>query len=138
MLAYHRWLAVPLCFQGFEQELEKLPGAYVPPKGGLWLARLTGEAVGLVALRPLKSDPNLGEMKRLWVDPKARGLGLGRRLTQTVMQAAKVAGYRALVLDTMVRMKEAQALYLDLGFQYRAPFDPTSQEADLVYMEKSL
>src|SRR5512136_892846 len=50
---YARWLAVDLCFQGFDRELATLPGAYAPPRGRLLLAGPPGEAFGCIALRPL-------------------------------------------------------------------------------------
>src|SRR5215203_1919803 len=73
---YERSLGVSLCFQGFGRELAELPGAYAPPRGGLWLASVEEALAGCVALRPLGEDE--AEMKRLYVRPAHRGLGLGR------------------------------------------------------------
>jgi len=111
---YADWLQVDLCFQGFEAELAGLPGAYRPPGGGLWLAKDGERLAGVVALRPLDADS--GEMKRLWVRPAYRGLGLGRRLAVFVIDAARQAGYKRLCLDTLQQMSEAHALYRSLGF----------------------
>ena len=111
---YQRWLNVDLCFQDFEAELAGLPGAYAPPRGGAWIARVDGKVAGCIALRPL--DEDLCEMKRLWVRPEFRGLGLGRRLAAVAIRAACEARYQAMCLDTLGQMSEAHALYDSLGF----------------------
>ncbi len=134
-LEYQEWLGVDLCFQGFEDELAALPGAYAPPKGGLWFARADGEIAGVAGVRPFKDG--LCEMKRLWVRPAFRGLGLGRRLAERTIAAARAAGYRAMCLDTLGRLTAARAMYEDLGFReitayYDNPLD------DVCYLELEL
>ena len=52
---YARWLNVDLCFQGFDEELATLPGAYAPPLGRLLVAGEPGAAFGCIALRPLET-----------------------------------------------------------------------------------
>lgn len=115
---YEAGLGVSLCFQGFEAELAGLPGAYAPPRGQMLLARAArdGRLIGLVALRPVPAAPDLCEMKRLYVSPAARGLGLGRSLALAVMDEARRLGYGRMRLDTLPSMTEAQALYRALGF----------------------
>jgi len=134
-LEYQAWLGVDLCFQGFEKELATLPGAYAPPAGGLWLAWVDGAIAGVVGIRPIK--PGVAEMKRLWVRPAYRGLGLGRRLAETAVAAARDTGYRSICLDTLGHMTEARRLYRALGFQeipayYDNPLD------DVRYLELDL
>ncbi|GAB5469557.1 MAG: N-acetyltransferase [Rhodospirillales bacterium] len=133
---YEAWLGISLCFQGFDDEVAGLPGAYAPPAGGLWLARQEARAVGVVGLRPL-DPPEVCEIKRLWVDPSAQGAGLGRRLTQTVLDAARARGYRILRLDSLPQLETALALYRDLGFQACPPYSD-SHLPGMVFLEKDL
>ena len=121
---YAQGLGVDLCFQGFEQELAGLPGDYAPPRGTLLIARVDGEVAGCVALRPADAAdyPNAAEMKRLYVRKAFRGFGLGRQLTESVLDAARQAGYACVLLDTLDDMEAARALYEDLGFQAIPPY----------------
>nr|OQO28445.1 hypothetical protein B0A51_02994 [Rachicladosporium sp. CCFEE 5018] len=129
--AYTTWLNLDLTFQGFADELASLPGKYASPSGALLLARSTStnEAIGCVALRPLGND-GICEMKRLYVSPAGRGLGVGKALAAAVIDEAKRVGYEAIRLDTLPTMGAARGLYKALGFDeieayYISPLEET-------------
>ncbi len=119
-LEYAASLDFSLCFQGFDAELESLPGAYASPAGILLLAVAEGQAAGCIGVRPL--DAACCEMKRLYVRPAYRGTGLGRRVAEAAIAFARAAGYRRMMLDTLPGMKAAIRLYGDLGFLACDPY----------------
>lgn len=115
---------VDLCFQNFDAELAGLPGDYAEPQGCLLLAMVGGEVAGCCAMRPLDTVdyPNACEMKRLYVRLGFRRSGLGRQLAEAILDAARVAGYHSVLLDTLSDMEAARALYVDLGFRDIPPY----------------
>lgn len=121
---YASTLSVDLDFQDFQTELVHLPGDYAPPRGALLLARVAGALAGCCALRPMDSSdyPNAAEMKRLFVRKAFRGFGLGRQLTEAILDEARRAGYSSVLLDTLDEMESARALYEDLGFEEIPPY----------------
>jgi ribosomal protein S18 acetylase RimI-like enzyme len=129
--AYASSLAVDLSCQDFAAELATLPGKYAPPAGELLLARdLHGEPLGCVGLRPIAPD-GCCEMKRLYVPPRGRGLGLGRALVDAVIGEAVRIGYREMRLDSLPTMVEAIALYREAGFEPIAPYYATPVEGTI-------
>ncbi len=123
-LEYASSLGIDLCFQNFEQELRGLPGEYGAPRGALLLATVRGDFAGCCAMRPLDGVDysNACEMKRLYVRPQYRGLRLGRKLAEAILDAARVAGYDNILLDTLDDMESARALYQELGFEEIPPY----------------
>src|SRR5690606_15048655 len=105
--AYAASLPIDLAYQDFESEIAAMPGKYAPPAGTLLLARgRDGTALGCVGLRPL-SNPGDCEMKRLYVAPAGRGLGVGRALVTAAISAAEQIGYHRMLLDTLPSMQAA-------------------------------
>jgi ribosomal protein S18 acetylase RimI-like enzyme len=117
-------LQVDLCFQGFEDELAKLPGEYAAPRGALLMALVGDELAGCCAVRPLDAVdyPNACEMKRLYVRSGFRRSGVGRQLAEAILDCARLIGYDCVLLDTLDAMESARALYQDLGFGEIAPY----------------
>ena len=129
-LEYGRSLGFSLCFQSFDEEVKNLPGAYGPPSGRLLLARYADHAAGCIALRQLQAG--ICEMKRLYVRPEDRGLGLGRILVERLIAEARSIGYERMRLDTIASaMKDAIALYRRLGFVEIAPYSAIPVESAL-------
>ena len=86
----------------------------------LRLALVDGRPAGAVALRRL--DDNVCEMKRLFCRDDYRGLGVGRRLAQAIINEARQQGFSAMRLDTLARLTAARRLYADLGFYEIPPY----------------
>ena len=112
-----------------------LPGPYVPPRGGLWLATSDDLGIGCVALRPL--DAEAAEVKRMFVDAAWRGHGVGRALLETLIEGARARGYRILRLGTLQDMTVAQSLYHSLGFTPIARYRP-DELIDTTFYELTL
>ena len=120
--AYEAHIGVDLSYQGFADEVAALPGKYAPPGGQLLVARnREGRAIGCVALRAM-ADAGCCEMKRLFVAPEGRGMGLGRALAEAIIEEARRLGYAELRLDTLPSMRDAIALYRKLGFAPTTPY----------------
>jgi GNAT superfamily N-acetyltransferase len=131
--AYASSIGVDLSYQDFATELATMPGNYVAPAGELLLARDNrGEPLGCVGLRPIK-PAGCCEMKRLYVSPKARGLGLGMALVDAIIGEAVRIGYGEMRLDTLPTMAEAIALYKKAGFIPIEPYYETPIEGTLFF-----
>jgi DNA-binding MarR family transcriptional regulator/GNAT superfamily N-acetyltransferase len=112
--AYYRELAAR--FEGgFDPDGGGYAGKPAQAGGVFLIARLDGMAIGCGGLKPF--DASTGEIKRMWVAPDARGLGLARRLLEVLEQEARTAGMTRIVLDTNRSLAEAQSLYRKAGYR---------------------
>ncbi|HEX3091746.1 MAG TPA: GNAT family N-acetyltransferase [Candidatus Angelobacter sp.] len=137
IMEYAAWLEFKLCFQGYEDEIQSLPGKYAPPSGRLLLALWGGRPAGVIALRPLE-EPGVCEMKRLYVRPEFRGHQIGRILAERVIGEAAEIGYLRMRLDTISgKMDSAIAMYRTLGFAEIDPYYKTPVGQTL-FMELAL
>lgn len=131
--------------QNVEAELADLPGEYVAPRGGLWLAWMSSQAepVGCIALRPVKSHlpperiRDVAEIKRMYTRPAARGMGVARRMCEVVMKFAREAGYSQVWLDSDTELHAALKLYRSLGFVTIDRYN-TDPDAKTVYLGRAI
>jgi putative acetyltransferase len=137
---YAATLDLDLSFQNLAHELVHLESEYAPPTGSFLLAEDLAAAedavyLGCVGLRQFADG--VGEIKRLYTVPAARGRGTGRLLAEGIVAAARQIGYAKLLLDTLPGMREARSLYASLGFKATAAyrFNPVP---DAVFLELAL
>jgi GNAT superfamily N-acetyltransferase len=89
------------------------------PRARLYVAEIDGEPVGIGGLRPIGAHD--AEIKRMYVRPSSRGLGVGQAILQRLIDDARPLGYRTIHLDTALFMHEAHALYRSFGFVPSSP-----------------
>jgi ribosomal protein S18 acetylase RimI-like enzyme len=134
-MEYARSLEFSLGFQDFEEEIAGMPGHYGPPDGCILLVYVGDEAAGCVALRKL--EKGICEMKRLYVRPEYRGQGIGKALSEKVIEEAMRIGYHKMRLDTLASMKEAISIYRRQGFREIKPYRYNPFEY-AVFLEKDI
>jgi GNAT superfamily N-acetyltransferase len=111
--------AAGFCLSGYEAELAGLPGKYATEDADVFVARVSDDPAGCVAItrRTLPDGLEAAEMKRLWVEPAFRGYGVGRGLVLAAVEWTRRHRGVAVVLDTVNEaMPEAARLYLSMGF----------------------
>ena len=118
---YAQGLGINLSFQHFDDELVDIAGHYPCSEGGVLLAFDGGQALGCVAVHAC-AWPDIAELKRLYLRPASRGLGVGRRLAEAAIARAWDCGYTRIRLDTLPDMQAAQRLYAELGFREIQPY----------------
>ena len=125
-------------FAGLEEQLADLPGIFGPPDGAFLLATVDGAPAGCIAY--FSHGNGVCEVKRMYVRPEFRGIRLGVKLTQSLIERARAQGYRKMVLDTFHKLEAAQSIYAKAGFVLCAPTAelPAFYEGKVVFMELSL
>jgi putative acetyltransferase len=116
-------------------DIAALPTPFIGPTGLLLMAKRDGAALACGALLAL--DREYMEIKRVYVRPAARGLGLGARMTTALMRHAKRLGYSMVRLDTAPELHVARSLYERLGFQPIGPYKD-GLRIDTLFFERSL
>jgi ribosomal protein S18 acetylase RimI-like enzyme len=134
-LKYAQSLDFDLCFQNFEQELADIQVQYGAPNGCLLLVKNEQEAVGCAGVRRWQGD--IAELKRMYLKPQTRGLGLGKKLLESALENARSLGYRSIRLDTLPSMAVAIALYREFGFTDIPPYRDNPFKGT-IYLEKQL
>jgi putative acetyltransferase len=128
---YSRQIGVDLCVQNFEAELAGLPDNY----NVILVVRDGDRPAACAALRKFssKTEDGIAEIKRLYVREVYRGRGLGRKLTEAILQEAVSRGYKSVRLDTLPSMKTAIAMYRSMGFKQVKPEGPPDFPGQLFF-----
>jgi GNAT superfamily N-acetyltransferase len=130
---------IDMAYQSVDAELSSLPGSYAPPKGRLWLALDDdGASVGCVGIRPM--EDGACELKRMYVQPASRGMGIGRELAVRAIDEARSMGYPLMRLDTGDFLKASRGLYASMGFRETGPYYPVPPDVlkITIFMELTL
>ena len=113
---------------------------FLPPYGRLMLAFVDNNACGIGCLKSI--DDEIGEVKRMYVNPTFRKIGAGRAILQSLINAAKETGYSKIRLDSPKFMQAAHALYRSFGFKkipvYPEVEIPEAFRKYLLFMELDL
>jgi GNAT superfamily N-acetyltransferase len=115
---------------------ESFSAYYFGEGSGLWLARVNDSVAGCIALRPLASIPHAAEIKRMYVQPARRGLGLASRLLDAVHAYAKSFGYQSLYLDSKDDLPVAHAFYKRHGYTECERYNTNPQAT--IFMRRAL
>lgn len=139
ILEYMKMLDRDLTFQNIEEEIKDPAKKYTLPEGELLVAvdQVGGKekVIGMVAYR--RHSDTRCEMKRLYVTPDFRGERLGEKLISAILEHAKKAGYKEMVLDTIVPFQSAIHLYKKFKFKECEPYYYNPMD-DAIYMKKEL
>lgn len=124
-----------ISFQNLDNELKDPAKKYTSPEGELLVAVEGEDVLGMIAYH--KHSDTRCEMKRLYVKPSCRGMKLGEKLIEELIAHARQAGYKEMVLDTIVPLQSAIHLYKKLGFTECEPYYHNPMP-DVLYFRKEL
>lgn len=103
------------------------------------VAKVEGKVVGGCGIAPFNKSTEICELKKLFILPESRGLGIGRKLTAQCLEYAKSKGFESCYLDTLKNMKSAIALYESFDFKHLdKPLEGTEHTGCDVWMLKQL
>ncbi len=114
IVEYVQWLGMDLSFQNFDHEMNTLDTTYSSPDGGLFIAFKNEAAVGVGGIKRFSNTEC--EVKRMFVQPAGRGLGIGKLLLTDCIELARQLKYKTIKLDTADFMQAAIKLYVENGF----------------------
>lgn len=113
-------MALSISFQNIDNELKTPAKKYTAPEGELLVAVEGEDVLGMIAYH--RHSDTRCEMKRLYVKPSCRGMKLGEKLIEELIAHARQAGYKEMVLDTIVPLQSAIHMYKKLGFAECEPY----------------
>lgn len=136
IIEYTKRLNRDLSFQNIAEELEDPAVKYTAPEGELLVAVDESDHVlGMVAYH--RHNCERCEMKRLYITPRSRGMHAGDLLVEKIVEHARQAGYKEMVLDTIIPLRAAIGLYKKHGFQECEPYYDNPMD-DVIYMKIEL
>ena len=106
--------------EAVKEDIKKID-KFLPPNGRLMLAFIDKNACGIGCLKSINEE--IGEIKRMFVDPSFRQIGAGRAILQVLFNAAKEGGYKKVRLDSPKFMEAAHSLYRSVGFREIPVYD---------------
>lgn len=132
---YTNWIGRDLGFQNLEAELNNPALKYSPPEGDVVLAIEDNKPLGIIAYH--RHNDYRCELKRMYVRPEGRGVGIGEKLVTEILDRARDAGFKEIVLDTLLPFQAAIHIYEKFGFEECEPYYDNPFE-DVVYMKRPL
>jgi len=123
-----------------DAEVSHMSQSYTLDNRSLYLvALLNGKIVGGCGLAPFSDSEEICELKKLFLLPESRGLGLGRKLVSECLDFAKKQGFKSCYLDTLSNMNAAVRMYEAFGFEHLSqPLEGTEHNSCDVWMLKEL
>ncbi len=127
-------------FAFVDAELDSLFENYQAPQAAYFVAEIDGKIVGGAGFGPLLGgEPDTAELKKMYLLPEARGLGLGRALMDAILPLVSAGGYARLYLETMPNMKDAIRVYEKYGFEpLSKPMGNTGHHGCQAYYVRSI